>query len=274
MSFLMITLTLPDGKTRQVAVKTTCMDVAKSISEGLARECVAAKVDDMVVDMSTPLTKDCRFKLLKFADKEGMEVFRHSCAHLLAHAVRELFPKAKPTIGPVVEEGFYYDFDTAPFTPEDLEKIDAKMKEICDRKLPVSRVEMNEKQALETFKDNAYKVEIIKSKEGSEVGTVITAYQQGDFIDLCRGPHVPNTGMLKSVKILKLAAAYWRGDQKNKQLQRIYAIGFPEKKQLQEHLDMLEEAKKRDHRKIGKDLELFHISEEIGPGLVLCQRRT
>lgn len=268
-SITTVTITFPDGSQKPYQKGTTCIDVAKSISQRLASSVLAAKLGDKTVDLSTPIEQDTTLRLLKFEDQEGVEVFRHSSAHLLAHAVRELFPYAKPTIGPVVEEGFYYDFDHDPFSPEDLAKIEKKMEEIASRKLLIERMELSEKSACELFKDNKYKIEIIKSKDTSEVrGAHITAYKQGDFIDLCRGPHVPNTGVLKAVKLLKLAGAYWRGDQKNKQLQRIYGISFPDKKQLTDHLNVLEEAKKRDHRILGKQLDLFEISEEVGPGLV------
>ncbi|MBI5397956.1 TGS domain-containing protein, partial [Candidatus Woesearchaeota archaeon] len=207
-----VTVTFPDGSKKQYPKGTTCLEVAKSISEGLSRVVLAAKLGNNVVDLSTPIESDAPLRLFKFEDKEGLEVFRHSSAHVLAHAVRELFPYAKPTIGPVVEEGFYYDFDHDPFSPEDLAKIEKKMEEIVARKLPIQRKVLGEKQACELFKDNKYKIEIIKSKDTSEVGGVqISAYQQGDFIDLCRGPHVPNTGILKAIKLVKLAGAYWRG---------------------------------------------------------------
>ena len=264
-----LTITFPDGSKKQFDSGITAMEVAKSIAEGLARDALAAKADDKLIDLSTPLTRSCSLRILTWKDPEGVHIFRHSSAHLLAHAVHELFPYAKPTIGPVTEEGFYYDFDHEPFTPEDLQKIEKKIEEIAARKLPVQRMTLTEKQALEVFNDNKYKTEIIKSKDTEEVaggkGEEITAYKQGDFIDLCRGPHVPNTGLLKAVKLTKLAGAYWRGDQKNKQLQRIYGISFPEKKLLAEHLHRLEEAEKRDHRKLGHQLGLF-MFHEWSPG--------
>ncbi|MBI4150307.1 threonine--tRNA ligase [Candidatus Woesearchaeota archaeon] len=261
-----VTITFPDGSKKQFDSGITAMEIAKSIAEGLARNAFAAKVDDKLIDLSTSITKSCSIRILTWKDKEGIDIFRHSSAHLLAHAVHELFPYAKPTIGPVTEEGFYYDFDHDPFTPQDLEKIEKKMEEIASRKLPIQRMMLTEKQAVELFKDNKYKVEIIKSKDTGEVGKEeITAYKQGDFLDLCRGPHIPNTSLIKAVKLTKLAGAYWRGDQKYKQLQRIYVISFPEKKFLTEHLQRLEEAEKRDHRKLGKELELF-MFHEWSPG--------
>ncbi|MBI4739454.1 threonine--tRNA ligase [Candidatus Woesearchaeota archaeon] len=264
-----VIVTFPDGSEKEYPKGTTCLEVAKSISEGLARAAIAAKLGENIVDLSTPINHDAPLRLLKFEDDEGLKVFRHSSAHVLAHAVRELFPYAKPTIGPVVEEGFYYDFDHEPFSPEDLLKIEKRMEEIVARQLPIERKVLNKKQACELFKDNPYKIEIIESKDTSEVGGVqITAYKQGDFIDLCRGPHVPNTGVLKAIKLIKLAGAYWRANQKNKQLQRIYGISFPDKKQLADYLKMLEEAKKRDHRILGKQLDLFEVSEDVGPGLI------
>ncbi len=253
-----VTLTFPDGKKKEFSKGITCLEVAKSISEGLAREVVAAKLDDKVVDASRKIEKDAKIKFLKFQDEEGKEVFRHSSAHLLAYAVKELFPKALPTIGPVVEEGFYYDFDTKPFEPEDIEKIEKKMKDIVERKESFERIELTRKKANELFKDNKYKLEIIKELKDDE----ISAYKVGNFVDLCAGPHVPSTGMIKALKLTKLAGAYWRGDAKNKQLQRVYGISFSDKKLLNEHFRLLEEALKRDHRKIGKDLDLFSFHEE------------
>ena len=196
-------------------------------------------------------------------EKESTEILRHSTAHVLAHAVTDLFPNAKPTIGPVVEEGFYYDFDIDHhFTPEDVKKIEQRMQEIVNKDLKFQRIKLSVEEAKKIFKDNPYKIELIE-----EFNEPTSAYKQGNFIDLCRGPHVSSTGKIKAFKIIKIAGAYWRGDVKNKQLQRIYGISFPEKKQLQEHLHMLEEAEKRDHRKLGKQLDLFSLHEE-GPGFV------
>ncbi len=256
-----ITITLPDNSKKTFKKGATALDVAKSISEGLARATIAAKVNDELVDATEPITKNATVKLLTFKDPEGVEVFRHSSAHLLAHAVTELFPDAKLTIGPVVEEGFYYDIDNEPFTQEDLDKIEKRMHEITEKKLDIKRCTVTKKEALKMFKDNAYKIELINEIPEQSV----TVYQQGDFMDLCRGPHVPNTGMLKAVKLTKMAGAYWRADANNKQLQRIYGISFADKKDLKEYLHRLEEALKRDHRKLGRDMDLISFHEE-SPG--------
>jgi len=256
-----IRITLPDESVKELPAGSTGLDVAMQISEGLARAAVAVVVNDELVDLTRPIEGDAEVRILTFRDAEGREVFMHSAAHILAQAVTELFPDAKPTIGPPVDEGFYYDFDHPPFTEDDIAKIEAKMKALVKAKLPVERVEMTRAEALEAFADNPYKVEMI---EGLEDGA-ITAYRQGDFLDLCRGPHVPVTGRVKAVKVLKIAGAYWRGDATKQQLQRVYAIAFPDKKQLRQHLHLLEEAKKRDHRRIGKELDLFSF-QTVGPG--------
>lgn len=203
-------------------------------------------------------------KLPDLKKKEGIEILRHSTAHLLAHAVKRLFPEAKPTIGPVIEEGFYYDFDFRPFTPDDLPKIEAEMQKIANEKLQIERIELSKTEAKKIFKDNKYKIELINEMEEGK----ITAYKQGDFIDLCRGPHLPNTSYIKAFKLTKIAGAYWRGDEKNPQLQRIYGISFPDKKQLDDYIEFLKEVEKRDHLKLGKELELFSLHEEVGAGLV------
>ena len=256
-----ITVTLPDGSKKQFPKEATALDVALSISEGLMRATVAALVDGKLMDANLALKHDCKLKLLTFKDKEGVEVFRHSSAHLLAQAVMELYPEAKLTIGPVVEEGFYYDIDHPPFTQEDLDKLEIRMNEIVNRKLAVGRIELSKEQALKLFKDNKYKQELIHDVAGD----MVSVYKQGEFVDLCSGPHVPNTGYIKAFKLTKMAGAYWRADAKNKQLQRIYGISFPDKKFLKEHLHQIEEALKRDHRKLGKELELISFHEE-SPG--------
>lgn len=232
-------------------------DVA--IAVGAKEQIVAVEVDDRVLDLSARVTPMATARFITFEDESGLEVFRHSSAHLMAHAVVSLFPSVKPTIGPVVEEGFYYDFATDhPFTPEDLEEIEKKMAEIVAADLPIERIELTREEALRIFAENPYKIEMIKElPEG-----VISAYQQGDFIDLCRGPHVPRTGLIKAFKLTKVAGAYWRGDARNAQLQRIYGISFPDVKRLEEHLRRLEEAKERDHRRIGQDMDLFSFHEE------------
>ncbi|MBI2107535.1 threonine--tRNA ligase [Candidatus Woesearchaeota archaeon] len=258
-----IKITLPDGSIKEYNKGITAGEIACSIGRRLGEDALAASADGKIIDLSIPINHDAKLRILTFRDKEGVEVFRHSTAHLLAHAVVELFPDAKPTIGPVVEEGFYYDFDVEHnFTPEDLTKIEERMLEIASKDHKVKRLELSVEEAKKTFKNNKYKIELIE-----EFKEPTSAYQQGDFIDLCRGPHIPNTGKIKAFKLTKVAGAYWRGDQKNRQLQRIYGISFPEKKQLDECLKLIEEAEKRDHRKLGKELDLFSIHEE-GPGFI------
>jgi threonyl-tRNA synthetase len=258
----MVKITLPDGSKKEYKSGVTGAEIAQDISEGLARQAVAVKVDDSVVDLNTPISKASKVQILTPKDDEGMDVFRHSTAHLMAHAITELYPYAKLTIGPVVEEGFYYDIDHEPFKPEDLKKIEKKMYELMKKKIPLERKEMSKKDALKLFKDNEFKIEMINELEE---GT-LTVYKQGDFVDLCRGPHVPHTGMIKAFKLTKIAGAYWRADAKNKQLQRIYGISFPTKEELKAYIKLREEAAKRDHRKIGRDLDLFSFHEEA-PGM-------
>ncbi|MBD3314098.1 threonine--tRNA ligase, partial [Candidatus Woesearchaeota archaeon] len=233
-----------------------------SIGPRLAKEAVAAYLNDELVDLSRPIEKSSSLRLITTKDQESVEILRHSTAHVLAEAVIASFPEAKPTIGPVVDEGFYYDFDHPPFNPDDLEKIEKKMQEIIKKDEPFERLELTKKQALDLFKDNRFKTEMI---EELDEGT-ISAYKQGDFIDLCRGPHLPTTGMIGAFKLTKIAGAYWRGDAKNKQLQRIYGISFFTSKELNQYNTLMEEAAKRDHRKIGKDLDLYSFHEEA-PGM-------
>ena len=257
-----IQITLPDGSTREFDGPPTGTDVAMSISEGLTRAALAIEVDGELRDLHLPIESSAAVRIITFRDEEGVGVFRHSSAHLLAQAVVSLFPDARPTIGPVVSEGFYYDFyHPAPFSEDDLATIEKRMKELVKQKLPFVRYEVEQREALEVFKENPFKVELIQGfDEGSSY------YSQGDdFVDLCRGPHVQNTGQLKSFKLTKLAGAYWRGDSEREQLQRIYGVSFPDKKQLKAHLAAIEEAKKRDHRKIGQEMELFSFQPE-GPG--------
>lgn len=265
----MINVTFPDGNVRQYAVGTTAMEVAKSISEGLARNVLAAKVDGEVRDLLRPLNADCSVTFLKWDDKEGKSTFWHSSAHLLAEALEDLFPGTKFGIGPAIENGFYYDVDTGdrPLTPADAAKIEQKMLELARNKSEYQRREVSKAEAIAYFqaKGDPYKLELL---EGLEDGS-ITFYQQGDFVDLCKGPHIPNTEPIKAVKVLNFAGAYWRGDEKRKQLTRVYAITFPKQKELDEYLTLLEEAKKRDHRKLGAELELFMFSEKVGQGLPL-----
>ncbi len=263
----MINITFPDGNVRQYAVGTTAMDVAKSISEGLARVVLSAGVNGEVRDLMRPINEDARIVFYKWDDKEGKSTFWHSSAHLLAEALEALYPGIKLGIGPPIENGFYYDVDTGdkPLTAADLPKIEQKMLELARNKSEYKRREVSKADAVKYFteKGDEYKLELI---EGLEDGQ-ITFYEQGNFVDLCKGPHIPNTEPIKAVKILNLAGAYWRGDEKRKQLTRVYGITFPKQKELEEYLHLLEEAKKRDHRKLGAELELFMFSEKVGQGL-------
>lgn len=263
-----IKITLPDGSIREHKKGITAGEIAFDIGKKLGEDALIAKVDGKLKDLFVSIDEDAELQILTFKDKEGLDVFRHSTAHLLAHAVVELFPDAKPTIGPTVEEGFYYDFDIEHhFTPGDLIKIEQRMHEIVKKDYKVERIELSVSEAKKMFKNNPYKIELIEEfKDTLSIGT-ISAYRQGNFIDLCRGPHIPQTGKIKVFKLTKIAAAYWRGNQKNKQLQRIYGVSFPEKSMLEQYLKVLEEAEKRDHRKIGKELDLFSIHEE-GAGFV------
>lgn len=265
----MINITLPDGSVKQFEGNITPLDVAKSISEGLARNVLCASIDGNVVELSRTITQDCALKLYTWNDVEGKQTFWHSSAHLLAAAVLELYPNAKFGIGPAIENGFYYDIDFGDkvLSSEDFSKIESKMAEIVKRSVTLVRKEVSKAEALKWFeaKGEVYKVELINDLED---GT-ITFYESGDFIDLCRGPHLVDFSPIKAIKVLSLAGAYWRGDEKRKQLTRLYAITFPKKKELDEYLLMLEEAKKRDHRRLGKELELFTFSQSVGQGLPL-----
>jgi len=260
-------ITLPDGSQREYSQPVSVFGVAQDIGPGLAKSALAGKVDGKLVDTSYTLTEDTELSIITERDEDGLEVIRHSCAHLLAQAVKSLFPDAQVTIGPVIENGFYYDFSyERPFTPEDLEAIEKKMGELAKADYSVSRTEMPRDEAVGFFKDmgEAYKAEIIESIPQNEV---LSLYKQGDFIDLCRGPHVPSTGKIKAFKLMKVAGAYWRGDSNNEMLQRIYGTAWTNKKDLKKYLHRLEEAEKRDHRKLAKKLELFHFQEEA-PGMV------
>ncbi|WP_136680942.1 threonine--tRNA ligase [Neptunomonas sp. XY-337] len=260
-------ITLPDGSKREFANPVTVFDVAADIGAGLAKAALAGKVDGAAVDTSYVIDKDAELAIITARDEDGLEVIRHSTAHLMAMAVQELFPGAQVTIGPVIENGFYYDFAyERPFTPEDLEKIEKKMAELAKQNLPVSRSLMSRDEATAMFQEmgETYKVELLQAVPDSED---LSFYSQGDFIDLCRGPHVPSTGHLKAFKLMKVAGAYWRGDSNNEMLQRIYGTAWGDKKQLKAYLHRLEEAEKRDHRKLGKQLNLFHLQEEA-PGMV------
>lgn len=264
----MIKVTLKDGSIKEFENEISVLDVAKSISEGLARNIVAASINGKVSSLDEIIKEDCEINLFKFDDEEGKDVFRHTSAHILAHAVQRLFPEAKFAIGPNVENGFYYDIDLDhKFTQEDLEKIEKEMKKVAKEDLKVERYELSREDALKWAKENneIYKVELI---EELLEGEVISFYKQGDFTDLCRGPHLTSTKKVKAIKLLNVTGAYWRGDDKNKMLQRIYGITFEKNKDLEEHLHFLEEAKKRDHRKLGKELDLFFIPDE-GQGFPL-----
>lgn len=260
-------VTLPDGSQRQFEAALTIADVAASIGAGLARAALAGKIDGQLVDTSYLIDRDVNLAIITDKDADGLEVIRHSTAHLLAYAVKQLFPTAQVTIGPAIENGFYYDFSyERPFTPDDLVLIEKKMQELAKQDIPVERYEMSRDDAVAYFKSigEVYKAEIIESIPADQT---LSLYREGDFTDLCRGPHVPSTGKLKVFKLMKVAGAYWRGDSKNEMLTRIYGTAWAKKEDLAQYLHMLEEAEKRDHRKIGKQLDLFHMQDEA-PGMV------
>jgi threonyl-tRNA synthetase len=261
-----IEITLPDGSKKSVAAGTPPIDIARSISPRLADAAIVAKVNGELYDLTRPLERDSSLQILTNKDSESLEVYRHSTAHLLAAAVLELFPETKLGIGPPIENGFYYDFDRAtPFTPEDLERIEKKMWEIQSRNLPYERVYTKKEDGLRKYSDAWMKCELITERAGE----IFSEYTLGPhFIDFCRGPHVPDTSKIKAFKLLSIAGAYWKGDEHNKQLQRIYGTAFFTAKDLEEYLKQVEEAKKRDHRKLGKELDLFSIQELAGPGLI------
>jgi len=263
----MINITLPDGSLRQYPKGTTAMDIAKGISEGLARNVLAAKINDEVWDSFRPIQIDSSVKLLTWDDKEGKSAFWHSSAHLMAEALESLYPGVKLGIGPPIEHGFYYDVDFGghAFTADQIPAVEAKMQQLASADNAFSRESVSKADAIDYFtkKGDPYKLELIDGLQDGQ----ITFYHQGNFTDLCRGPHIPSTGKIKAIKLLNIAGAYWRGNEKNKQLTRLYAITFPKAKELSEYLFLLEEAKKRDHRKLGKELELFMFSEKVGQGL-------
>ncbi|MBP5396853.1 MAG: threonine--tRNA ligase, partial [Bacteroidales bacterium] len=265
----MIHITLPDGSIKEFEQNATPYDVALSISEGLARNVLAAEVNGKSWDLNRPIAADASLKLLTWNDEKGKEVFWHTSAHLMAEAIEQLYPGVKFGIGPSIETGFYYDIDFMDYTisSEDFPKIEARMMEIVSSRQQITRSEVSKADATDYFtkKGDEYKLELIRDLEDGN----ITFYTSGTFVDLCRGPHLPNMGMIKAVKLMSLAGAYWRGDEKRKQLTRVYAVSFPKKKELDEYLTMLEEAKKRDHRKIGKEMELFTFSQRVGLGLPL-----
>jgi threonyl-tRNA synthetase len=260
-------ITLPDGSTRRFDHPVTVAEVAASVGAGLARAALAGRVDGKLVDTGYALDHDASVSIVTDRDADGLEVIRHSTAHLLAQAVKQLFPETQVTIGPVIEDGFYYDFSRKqPFTTEDLAAIEQRMKELAKADQPVQRRVMPRDEAVDFFRKlgEEYKAEIIASIPAKET---ISLYGQGDWVDLCRGPHVPSTGKLRAFKLMKVAGAYWRGDSRNEMLQRIYGTAWPDQKQLDEYLHRLEEAEKRDHRRIGRELDLFHMQEEA-PGAV------
>jgi len=265
----MIIITLPDGTVKEFEKGVTGLDIAMSISEGLARNVLAAKVNGEVWDATRPLEKDAEVQLLTWRDDEGKSAFWHSSAHLLAEALEDMYPGVKFGIGPPIDNGFYYDIDLGEkeFGEDDLAQVEHKMIELARQKNEYTRSDVSKSEAVDYYKKKGdeYKLELL---EGLEDGS-ITFYNQGNFTDLCRGPHIPHTGFIKAVKLLNVAGAYWRGDENNKQLTRIYGVSFPKQKELKEHLERLEEAKKRDHRKLGKELELFTFSEKVGLGLPL-----
>lgn len=263
----MVAITLPDGSKREFEGPVTVAELAASIGAGLAKAALAGRVNGRLVDLSHVIEVDADVSIVTGRDPEGLEIIRHSSAHLMAQAVKELYPDAQVTIGPSIENGFYYDFSySRPFTPEDLEKIEARMDELAKKDIPIVREEMDRTAAVEFFKGlgEHYKAEII---EAIPEGEVISLYRQGDFVDLCRGPHVPSTGKLKVHKLMKVAGAYWRGDSKNEMLQRIYGTAWATKDEQAAYLHMLEEAEKRDHRRLGRELDLFHIQDEA-PGMI------
>lgn len=265
----MIHISLPDGSRKEMAAGSTGLDLALSISAGLAKQSIALEVNGKIVDLNHELTENDTVKIITYQTEEGQEVLLHSTAHIMAQAVKRLFPSTKVTIGPALENRFYYDFDVEePLTEEDLPKIEAEMSRIIEENITVQRKEVPRNEAVDYFRSigEDYKVEIISAIPENEV---VSMYSQGDFTDLCRGPHLPSTGKVPAFKLLSVAGAYWRGDQKNKMLSRVYGTAFPDKKSLSKYLTLIEEAKKRDHRRLGRELELFEINDKVGQGLAL-----
>lgn len=264
-----IKIKFPDGSVKEYPKNISPLEIAEGISPGLAKQTVIAKINNKKVDLDYKITQDAVFELFKFDSKEGRETYWHSSAHLMALAVKKLFPKVKVTIGPAIESGFYYDFDKdVPFTDEDLEKIEQKMKELAKQEIKYERLELSKKKAKEMFRQMGenYKLEILEDIPQDEI---ISIYKLGEFTDLCRGPHLQHSGKIKAIKLLKTSGAYWRGDASNKMLQRIYGVTFPSKKEMKKYLHNLKEAQKRDHRKLGQELDLYSFSDDVGPGLVL-----
>ena len=256
-------VTLPDKSVIEVAPSTPAIEVAKKISRSLGEDALAVKINGKISDLSTPIASDSELQFLTFDDPEGKEVYWHSSSHLMAHAIQSIYPEAKFGVGPAIEDGFYYDIDiNKTLTPDDLTAIEQRMQEISKEDASFQRKVVQKSDALKFFeeKKDPYKVEIIGALDEA-----ITFYSEGDFTDLCRGPHVPSAGKLKYFKLLGTSGAYWRGDSKNKMLQRVYGVSFPKKKMLEDHLRMLEEAKLRDHRRLGRELELF-VFHDVAPG--------
>src|SRR5690606_23385400 len=260
-----IRITLPDGSQREVPRGTTVLELAESIGPRLAKAAIAGKVDGQVVDLSRPIEADARVEIITEKSPEALEVLRHSAAHILATAARQVRPDAKIGFGPPIEHGFYYDFEVAePFTPDELERIEEKMKEVVRCNDPFERQVVTKDEARELFADDPLKLERLEEFGDDEV---ITVYRNGPFLDLCRGPHVPSTGYLKHFRLLSTAGAYWRGDERRQMLQRIYGTAWFTERDLNEYLERLEEAKRRDHRRLGRELGIFSVHQEVGPGL-------
>lgn len=258
----MINITLPDKSIKAFESYPTGMDVARSISEGFAKNCVAMEINGKMIDLSLEIKEDCSLKFITTKDKEALEILRHSAAHVMAEAVQNLYPDAALTIGPVVEDGFYYDIDMKPISEEDFPAIEDEINKIIKAKKTFERRVVTAQEALEIFKNNPYKTELIQELAAQTAEQELSLYQQGGFTDLCRGPHIPNTGMIKGIKLMKTSGAYWRADQSNAQLQRLYGTAFFDKKDLNAYLHLIEEAKKRDHRKIGTKLDLYSFHQE------------
>ena len=260
-------ITLFDGSIKEFEDGMSALEIAKALSQNLGKKALAAKIDGKVVDLTAKIDKDCRLEILTFDEEEGKKALWHTASHVMAQAVKHLFPDAKMAIGPAIDTGFYYDFDvTEPFTAEDLVKIEKEMKYIVSQNIPLERYELPKQEALDFFKENPYKQELIKELPEGET---ISLYKQGDFTDLCAGPHVVSTGKVKAFKLLSIAGAYWRGSEKNKMLTRIYGTAFEKQEELAEYLNMLKEARERDHNKLGRELKFFTTSEVVGQGLPL-----
>ena len=265
----MIKITLPNNNKVDISAGSSSIDVLKQYFPRALKDSVAVRFNDQLIDLNSALEKDGKLEIITFDEDEGKEIFWHSSAHLMAQAVKELYPNAKLAIGPPIQDGFYYDIDLEKtLNNDDLAQLETKISELSREKLKITREELTKKEAIQLFSDikESYKVELLEEMENNEI---VSIYKQGEFLDLCRGPHLPHTGKIKNVKLLSVAGAYWRGDEKNKMLQRIYGITFPKKTELEQHLQLLEEAKKRDHRKLGRELELFSTDDEIGAGLIL-----